>query len=62
MTDTAIHVENLSKLDRIGAKQESYRTLRDTITNTFTAPFRRLKNSAIRNPRPVKCGANFTGP
>ena len=29
MTDLAIRVENLSKLYRIGARQEPYRTLRD---------------------------------
>ena len=31
MNDIAIRVENLSKLYRIGAKQERYKTLRDNI-------------------------------
>jgi len=53
MTDIAIKVEGLSKLYRIG-QREPYRTLRDTLTNAFTTPFRRLKGnskSAIRNPK-----------
>jgi hypothetical protein len=33
MSDIAIKVENLSKLYKIGAKQERYKTLRDTLTN-----------------------------
>ena len=47
MTDVAIRVENLSKQYRIGAKQERYKTLRDTLTAAFVAPFRRL-SSAVR--------------
>jgi len=43
MTDIAIKVENLSKLYRIGSRQNDYRTLRDTITDAFTAPFRKLR-------------------
>ena len=42
MNDIAIKVEKLSKLYRIGAKQESYKTLRATLTEGVTAPFRRL--------------------
>jgi lipopolysaccharide transport system ATP-binding protein len=45
MTDTAIRVENVSKLHRIGAKQERYRTLRHTLTDAFTAPIHRVLNS-----------------
>jgi lipopolysaccharide transport system ATP-binding protein len=44
MTGTAIKVENLSKLYRIGARQESYRTLRDTLTGTATSPFRAIRS------------------
>lgn len=44
MSDIAIKVENLSKLYKIGSRQENYRTLRDTLTNIFTEPFRRSKN------------------
>ena len=43
MSDIAIRVENLSKQFRIGAP-ERYRTLRDTLTDTLTAPFRYLRN------------------
>ena len=53
MSDIAIKVEGLSKLYRIG-QREPYRTLRDTLTNAFVAPFRKLKlnpNSEIRNPK-----------
>jgi lipopolysaccharide transport system ATP-binding protein len=44
MSNTTIKVENLSKLYKIGRRQENYRTLRDTLTNIFTEPFRRSKN------------------
>lgn len=52
MNDIAIRVENLSKLYRIGAKQERYKTLRDTLVNAIVAPFRRFRNpqSAIPGP------------
>src|SRR5262245_30273095 len=40
MSDIAIRVENLSKLYRIGAQQEPYRTLRDTLAGAVAAPFR----------------------
>ena len=54
MTDIAIRVENLSKLYRIGARQAAYKTLRESLTNAVTAPFRRFRRSsqsAIRNPQ-----------
>lgn len=47
MSDIAIRVENLSKLYRIGGKQEKYRTLRDTLSDAASAPFRRVR-SALR--------------
>jgi len=47
MDDVAIRVEDLSKLYRIGGKQERYKTLRDTLTDVAAAPFRRL-SSVIR--------------
>ncbi|MFX0202241.1 MAG: ABC transporter ATP-binding protein, partial [Candidatus Hodarchaeota archaeon] len=47
MTDIAIRTENVGKLYRIGEYQGSYNTLRETIVNTFSAPFRRLN----RNPQ-----------
>ena len=49
MTDPVIHAENLGKLYRIGATQLPYRSLRDTLTDAFTAPFRRLR-AAFRAP------------
>lgn len=42
-----IRVENLSKQYRIGAKQEPYRTLRDSLVNAVSSPFRHLRNSTI---------------
>ena len=47
MSDTAIRCEGLSKLYRIG-ERESYKALRDVLTDAATAPFRRLR-SAIGN-------------
>jgi len=41
MTDIAIKVENLSKLYRIIARQKRHDTLRDRLTDIFTAPFKR---------------------
>ena len=40
MNDVAIKVENLSKRYRIGAQQESYKTLRDMLSNAASAPLR----------------------
>jgi len=46
MSDTVIKVEGLSKLYRIGSRQNDYRTLRDTITDAFTTPLRKLRKRA----------------
>lgn len=43
MSDVAIRVEGLGKLYRLG-KRERYRTLRDTLVDSLTAPFRRLRS------------------
>jgi len=43
----AIRVSRLSKKYTIGGPQEKYRTFRDAIVSTATAPFRRL---ASRDP------------
>ena len=43
MNDIAIKVENLSKLYKIGARQEAHKTLRESIMGALTAPWRRLK-------------------
>jgi lipopolysaccharide transport system ATP-binding protein len=48
MTDVAICVDNLSKLYRIGPP-ERYKTLRDTLTDTVCAPFRRLRSTLQRS-------------
>lgn len=47
MSDIAIRCEGLSKQYRIG-ERESYKALRDVITDAAAAPFRRLR-SAVRN-------------
>ena len=44
---------------RIGAKQERYKTFRDTLVNACSAPFRKIKNPKFLA---VKRRANFTGP
>ena len=48
MSEIAIRVEGLSKLYRLGAT-EHYRTLRDTLTDTFMAPFRRMRHGSRPN-------------
>jgi lipopolysaccharide transport system ATP-binding protein len=64
MSDIAIKVENLSKLYRIGSRQNGYRTLRESIVNAVSSPFRRLSSviglgssisasaSSVPGPRP----------
>lgn len=44
MTDIAIRCENLGKRYRIG-QRESYKALRDVLTDAASAPFRRLRKS-----------------
>ena len=51
MNDIAIKVENLSKMYRIGEKQERYYTFGDTLTNIALAPFRRLRRMG-KAPKP----------
>jgi lipopolysaccharide transport system ATP-binding protein len=45
MSDIAIRIENLGKLYHIGERQ-GYKTLREAITNIFTAPLRKFKEAA----------------
>jgi lipopolysaccharide transport system ATP-binding protein len=54
MGDIAIRVEGLSKQFRIGSP-ERYRTLRDTLTDTISKPFRRLmkRGSAKVEPETI---------
>jgi lipopolysaccharide transport system ATP-binding protein len=47
MTDVAIRCEGLAKQYRIG-ERESYKALRDVITDVFASPFRRFR-SALRH-------------
>jgi lipopolysaccharide transport system ATP-binding protein len=47
MTELAIHVEDLGKQYRIGEQVSGYRTLRDSLVEIASAPFRRL-SSRIR--------------
>jgi lipopolysaccharide transport system ATP-binding protein len=49
MSDIAIKVEGLGKRYRIGANQQAYRTLKEKLNHTATAPFRTLKALAGRN-------------
>jgi lipopolysaccharide transport system ATP-binding protein len=51
MSDIAIRAEGLSKRYRLGTR-ERYRTLRDTITDTFTAPFGRSRSAASSDGAP----------
>ncbi len=46
MMKPAIAVENLSKLYRLGARQDGYRTLRETVMEAAAAPWRRLRRLA----------------
>jgi lipopolysaccharide transport system ATP-binding protein len=43
MSDIAIRADGLSKKYRIGGRQEGYKTLRDTLTETVISPFRRAQ-------------------
>ena len=43
MRDNAIRIDGLSKQYRIGSKQQGYKTLRDTLAETFVSPFRRAQ-------------------
>jgi lipopolysaccharide transport system ATP-binding protein len=55
MTDVVIRCEGLTKQYRIG-ERESYKTIRDVITDAFASPFRRF-SSALRhssNGSPIK--------
>lgn len=44
MGNLALQVEGLSKLYRIGGRQNSYRTLRDSLTDAIAAPFKRARS------------------
>jgi lipopolysaccharide transport system ATP-binding protein len=48
MSNIAIKVENLSKKYFIGESNESYKTLRDSVTKCFTSPFHHFTHSPNR--------------
>jgi lipopolysaccharide transport system ATP-binding protein len=65
VSDIAIKCEGLSKQYRIG-ERESYKALRDVLTDAATAPFRRLRStlgngngSKIRNPKSEVRNSHF---
>jgi lipopolysaccharide transport system ATP-binding protein len=43
MNDIAIKVENLGKLYRLGAQQERYPTMRETLVRSFMTPLHRMR-------------------
>ena len=49
MSDTAVHVESISKRYRIGRKQEAYQTLRETIARAVAMPIRSLVSPIRRS-------------
>jgi lipopolysaccharide transport system ATP-binding protein len=53
MGDLVIRVEDLGKQYRIGALQEGYKTLRDTLVATAKAPFRWARRVVRREPVPA---------
>jgi len=44
MSDVTIRVENLGKMYRIGGRQEPYKRFTETLMDTLTAPFQRLRH------------------
>lgn len=50
MNDTVIKVENLGKLYRIGSAKERNQTMREAMTDMFTAPWRSIKNTFFKDP------------
>jgi lipopolysaccharide transport system ATP-binding protein len=47
--DVAIRVAGLGKRYRIGAKQEKYKTIRDTLAAAASSPLRKIRSLATRN-------------
>jgi len=60
VTDIAISADNLSKLYRIGVRQEGYKTLRESIMGSLTAPFRRSKKSRASSSQGSRLKAQIT--
>ena len=53
MSNIAIHVEGLSKRYRIGQLIETYKTLRESLTNVVSAPFRALRSTTPSSHPPT---------
>ncbi|TRZ50667.1 ABC transporter ATP-binding protein [bacterium] len=47
MDNIAIRTDNLSKLYRIGARQEPYKTLRESLMGAMAAPFRKFRHPGV---------------
>ena len=59
MSDLAIRVEKLEKLYRIGAREQPYRTLRDSLTNALYIAFRRHPRFPLQPETTCLSGAIF---
>ena len=54
MSDIAIRVDGLSKRYRLGRRMQTYKTLRDTLSKTISAPFRKLRSAfSHQNGQPI---------
>jgi lipopolysaccharide transport system ATP-binding protein len=49
MSDVVIKAENLGKLYKIGAQQQRYKTLRESLVGAVTRPFNRLRSTFQRS-------------
>jgi lipopolysaccharide transport system ATP-binding protein len=52
MSNIAIRIDRLGKRYKIGVKRERYYTLRDSLMNALTYPFRRRRPAPADNPHP----------
>lgn len=52
MNQTVIRIENLGKKYRIGAPQIKYKTMRESLTEVITGPFRRIRHRQQRSVIP----------
>jgi lipopolysaccharide transport system ATP-binding protein len=58
MSDIAIRAENIGKRYQIGAREEAYKTLRNSLTDVLAAPFRRVTRLVRRNS-PARTSSSF---
>ncbi|MHB8626243.1 MAG: ABC transporter ATP-binding protein [Aggregatilineales bacterium] len=59
MSDIAIHVEGLAKRYRVGASREKYRTLRDTLPQIASWPYRTAKSIVRHRPEAEQSDRTF---